>query len=60
MSGRCRSCNTVLQPEELCYKTPIDNQYTDLCFRCLSLGEEGEEDFDDLFETHSDEQWELL
>jgi hypothetical protein len=44
--------------EELCYKNPLDGQYTDLCFRCLSLGEEGEEDFDGLFDPHKDELWE--
>jgi hypothetical protein len=60
MSGRCRSCNTVLTDEELCYKTPLDGQYTDLCFRCLSLGEEGEDDFDGLFDPHKDELWEQL
>lgn len=58
MSGRCRSCNTTMTDEELCYKNPIDEQYTDLCFRCLSLSEEGEDTFDGLFDEHQDEKWE--
>jgi hypothetical protein len=31
-------------------------EYLDLCFKCLSLGEEGEDDFDDLFEEEQHEE----
>lgn len=46
MSGRCRSCNTVLTEEEMTAIDPLTAQYYDMCFRCSGLGEEGEDEFD--------------
>ncbi len=37
MSGRCKSCNTVLYDEELTSKYPGTNEYTELCFSCLDI-----------------------
>lgn len=46
MSGRCRSCNTVLTDEEMVALDPLTDTYYDMCFRCVGLGEEGEDEFD--------------
>lgn len=51
MSGRCRACNVILTEEEMTYMYPGSVEYTDMCFRCLDLGEEGE----DSFEIHEEE-----
>jgi len=35
MSGRCRSCNSILDEQEIKTKWPGTNDYTNLCFNCL-------------------------
>lgn len=55
MSGRCRACNTVLTDEEMTAIDPLTEQYYDMCFRCIGLGEEGEEEFDVNEEGETDE-----
>ena len=54
MSGRCRSCNTVLTDEEMTAIDPLSEEYYDMCFRCTGLGEEGEDEFD-VFESLEEE-----
>ena len=50
MSGRCRSCNTVLTDQEMCFQCPDTDEYTEMCFRCLSLSEADEDLFDPIFD----------
>lgn len=55
MSGRCRACNVILTEDELTYQYPGTNEYSELCFHCLDLSEEGEEVFDDNEESYDEE-----
>jgi hypothetical protein len=41
--------------DELTYQYPGTAEYTELCFYCLGLSEEGEETFDDSEESHDEE-----
>jgi hypothetical protein len=34
---------------------PLTEQYYDMCFRCIGLGEEGEDEFEVFDETETDE-----
>jgi len=36
MAGRCQSCNTILDEQEIKTKWPGTNQYTNLCYNCLT------------------------
>ena len=56
MSGRCKACNVVMTEDELTSVYPGSNEYLDLCFRCLNLSTEGEEEYDDLFDEERDEE----
>lgn len=51
MSGRCRSCNVILNEDEMTTKWPGTTEYTDLCFTCLNKCS-GEEE-DDIFWSDS-------
>lgn len=44
MSGRCRSCNCILSEDEMTYKWPGTETYSDLCFECISKSELDEPD----------------
>ena len=46
MSGRCRSCNAILEEWEMKAIDPLTGTYTELCDECVK---------DDLFE---DDLWE--
>jgi len=46
MSGRCRSCNAILEEWEMKTVDPLTGTYTELCDECVK---------DDLFE---DDLWE--
>lgn len=51
MSGRCKSCNCILEDQEMASKWPGTDEFTELCFVCLSkCSGEIDEDFwsDDL------------
>lgn len=34
MSGRCKCCDAILTPEEMCHKDK-HGEYTSLCYSCL-------------------------
>jgi hypothetical protein len=36
----------VLTEEEMTAIDPLTEQYYDMCFKCVGLGEEGEDEFD--------------
>ena len=44
MSGRCRSCDSVLTDDEMVAKWPGTISYIDMCFVCLSKSEIEEPD----------------
>ncbi len=48
MSGRCKSCNEVLDEFEMKTKWPGSNEFCDLCTDCLSLSSDGDDDFVEL------------
>jgi len=50
MSGRCKSCNTVLFDEELTAKYPGTNEYIELCFYCLDIAN-NPDNVDDTYHT---------
>jgi hypothetical protein len=56
MSGRCKACNVILTEDELTSKYPGSNEFIELCFKCLDMGTEGEEEFDDLFDEENYEE----
>ena len=42
MTGRCKSCNTILSDEEMTHKTLVNGKasYTELCTYCFVLSED--------------------
>ena len=45
MSGRCKSCNCVLSEDEMVHKWPGTPEYSDLCFTCMSLMEDEQDNW---------------
>lgn len=37
MSGRCKSCDSVLSDEDMCYKDYKTGEYTELCYKCRQV-----------------------
>lgn len=56
MSGRCKSCNTILTDDEMVAKYPNSEEYCDLCFSCQMKSTDEfepllEESLDDFLES---------
>lgn len=54
MSGRCKSCDSILDEQEIKTKWPGTNEYTDLCFNCLPSALETLDEFNVIQRDHNE------
>ena len=59
MSGRCKSCNTILTEDEMCAKWPGSGDYCELCSLCIKKSDPDLEFDDDSLDIseEEDENW---
>ena len=55
MSGRCKSCNTILTEDEMCAKWPGTDDYCELCSYCQAKSDPDEDLFLELEELSLDD-----
>lgn len=55
MSGRCKSCNTILTEDEMCAKWPGSDDYCDLCSSCICKSDPDAEWDSDPFDDYEED-----